>query len=144
MQLLSFGNAMVVGPRQREKLFRILNMYEVLIELLPDINSLYSSQASDSVRQECYKVLRRLGDAVRATFLELQLQKMHQSIFLLGARYVMNYIKLLTYCSDILNHILEEAEREECLSLLSDSAPSADKENQTDSSCNNTSMSSHF
>uniref|UniRef100_A0A7C9DS03 Exocyst subunit Exo70 family protein n=1 Tax=Opuntia streptacantha TaxID=393608 RepID=A0A7C9DS03_OPUST len=152
MQLLSFGDAVAVGPRQPEKLFRILDMYEVLVELLPDVNSLYSSQAGDCVRQECYEVLRRLGDAVRATFLEFKdaiAKNASTNPFAGGGvhhltRYVMNYIKLLTDYSDILNQILEEAEREESLSPSSDSAPSVDEENQTDFSCNTTPMSSHF
>lgn len=156
MQLLSFGDAVAVGPRQPEKLFRVLDMYEVLIELLPDINSMYSSKDGDSVREECYEVLRRLGDAVRGTFLEFKnaiAKNASTNPFAGGGvhhltRYVMNYIKLLTDYSDTLNQILEEAEREESLSPSSDSSPPSvgDVENSQmgRSSNNSTPMSSHF
>lgn len=150
MQLLSFGDAVAVGPRQPEKLFRVLDMYEVLVELLPDITTLYSDQSGDSVRRECHEVLRRLGDAVRATFLEFKnaiAMNASTNPFAGGGthhltRYVMNYLKLLTDYSDTLNQILEEAERDESLSSSSDSLISVDEENHT--GCNSSPMAVHF
>ncbi|KNA18529.1 hypothetical protein SOVF_069960 [Spinacia oleracea] len=124
MQLLSFGDAVAVAPRQPEKLFRILDMYEVLFELHPDINSLYADD--QAVRDEFCEVLRRLGDAVRATFLEFKnaiATNASVNPFAGGGthhltRYVMNYLRLLTDYRDTLNQILEEAETEESFSPL--------------------------
>ena len=42
LQLLNFGEAMSIGPHQPEKLFRVLDIYEVLQDLMPDIDALYS------------------------------------------------------------------------------------------------------
>ncbi|KAI5432235.1 hypothetical protein KIW84_036106, partial [Lathyrus oleraceus] len=44
LQLLNFGEAMSIGPHKPEKLFRILNMYEVLAGLMPDIDALYPDE----------------------------------------------------------------------------------------------------
>ncbi|XP_021770950.1 exocyst complex component EXO70E2-like [Chenopodium quinoa] len=149
MQLLSFGDAVAVSPRQPEKLFRILDMYEVLAELHPDINSLYADQA---IRDEFCEVLRRLGDAVRATFLEFRnaiANNASVNPFAGGGthhltRYVMNYLRLLTDYKDTLNQILEDAEREESLSPMADSVAFGDEVNQFDSTCNATPMAFHF
>lgn len=149
MQLLSFGDAVAVSPRQPEKLFRVLDMYEVLAQLHADINSMYTDQA---IRDEFCEVLRRLGDAVRATFIEFKNAiATNASInpFAGGGthhltRYVMNYLKLLTDYRDTLNQILEEAERVESLSPLADSVPFWDEMKQFDGTCNATPMAFHF
>lgn len=46
LQLLNFGKAKSVGPHEPEKLSRILDTYMVLVDLLPDIDSLYSTEDS--------------------------------------------------------------------------------------------------
>ncbi|KAL9230910.1 hypothetical protein vseg_006201 [Gypsophila vaccaria] len=148
IQLLSFGDAVAVSSRQPEKLFRIIDMYEALVDVLPDINSMYSDEARDSVRCECLEVMRRLGDAVKATFLEFKnaiATNASTNPFAGGGvhhltRYVMNYIKLLTDYKNTLNQILEDAEREESESPRSNSPPSMVEENQGDP----TPMASHF
>ncbi|KAK9741202.1 hypothetical protein RND81_03G088600 [Saponaria officinalis] len=141
MQLLSFGDAVAVSSRQPEKLFRIIDMYEALVEILPDINFMYSDdEGGDSVRSECLEVMRRLGDAVKATFLEFKnaiATNASTNPFAGGGvhhltRYVMNYIKLLTDYKDTLNLILEDSERQE---------NSMDDENQ---GADSTPMASHF
>ncbi|KAG2283807.1 hypothetical protein Bca52824_055027 [Brassica carinata] len=66
MQLLNFGEAVSLGPRQPEKLLRILEMYELASELLPEIDVLFSdSQLGSSLRGEYREVMRRLGNARR-------------------------------------------------------------------------------
>lgn len=150
MQLLSFGDAVAVGPRQPEKLFRILDMYEVLTELHPDINSLYDDQ---DVRDEFCEVLRRLSDAVRTTFLEFKgaiATNASVNPFAGGGvhhltRYVMNYLKLLTDYRDSLNQIVEDAERVESLSPSADSVPFGNDMNHFEGTCNSTTpMAFHF
>ncbi|PHT24462.1 hypothetical protein CQW23_35810 [Capsicum baccatum] len=46
LQLLNFGEAIAIGPHQPEKLIRILDMYEVLADLIPDIDAMYSDEAA--------------------------------------------------------------------------------------------------
>ncbi|CBI21206.3 unnamed protein product, partial [Vitis vinifera] len=47
-QLLNFGEAIVIGPHKPEKLMRILDMYEVLADLLPDIDEEENKSGSSS------------------------------------------------------------------------------------------------
>ncbi|KAJ0043538.1 hypothetical protein Pint_19038 [Pistacia integerrima] len=63
LQLLNFGEAVSIGPHQPEKLFYLLDMYEVLADLLPDIHGMYFDEVGSSVRIEYHEVLRRLGDS---------------------------------------------------------------------------------
>ncbi|PHT26741.1 hypothetical protein CQW23_33652 [Capsicum baccatum] len=70
LRLLNFGEAIAIGSHQPEKLIRILDMYEVLVDLIPDINAMYSDEAGLCVRTECQDILRSLGDYAKASFLE--------------------------------------------------------------------------
>ncbi|KAF8094844.1 hypothetical protein N665_0351s0012 [Sinapis alba] len=114
MQLLNFGEAVSLGPRQPEKLLRILEMYELASELLPEIDALFSD--SSSVRGEYREVMRRLGDCARATFLEFKsaiASDVSSHPFPGGAvhpltNYVMNYLMALTDFSQTLDSLLME------------------------------------
>ncbi|XP_022857117.1 exocyst complex component EXO70A1-like [Olea europaea var. sylvestris] len=121
MQLLNFGEAVAIGRRSSEKLFRILDMYDALAGVLPDLQSLFmDEEAGDMVCSEAKGVLDSLGEAAIGTFVEfenavqaessrktLQNGEIHPL-----TRYVMNYVKLLLDYSDTLNAILENAEDE--------------------------------
>ncbi|XP_077215394.1 exocyst complex component EXO70E2-like isoform X2 [Tasmannia lanceolata] len=119
--LLNFGDAIAIGPRLPEKLFRTLDMYECLADLLPDIDALFSEEAGSCVRTECHEVLRRLGDSVRGTLLEFEnavRTNISTTPFAGGGihhltKYVMNYIKALTDYSDTLNLLLEDSNEED-------------------------------
>ncbi|CAH8354138.1 unnamed protein product [Eruca vesicaria subsp. sativa] len=116
MQLLNFGEAVSLGPRQPEKLLRILEMYELASELLPEIDALFSGNHGDSVRGEYREVMRRLGDCARATFLEFKsaiASDVSSHPFPGGAvhpltNYVMNYLMALTDFSQTLDSLLME------------------------------------
>ncbi|XP_058081044.1 exocyst complex component EXO70E2-like [Magnolia sinica] len=116
LQLLSFGQAIAIRPHSPEKIFRLLNMYDGLADLLPDIDALFSEEAGSSVRTESHEVLSRLGDSVRRTFLEFRnaVRRNESTTPFSGGgvhhltRYVMNYAKALTDYDDTLNFLLEE------------------------------------
>ncbi|XP_052204569.1 exocyst complex component EXO70E2-like [Diospyros lotus] len=113
LRLVKFGEAVAIGPHQPEKLFGILDGYEVLMDLIPDIDALYTHEASagSSIRRDCQEVIRRLEDCVKATFLEFEnaVAANTSTILFPGGgihvltRYVMNYIRALTDYSDALN-----------------------------------------
>ncbi|KAJ6849129.1 exocyst complex component EXO70B1 [Iris pallida] len=67
MQLLNFGDAIAIGRRSSEKLFRILDMYDVLLEVMPELKELFGS---DFIIVEADDILVRLGEAVRGTINE--------------------------------------------------------------------------
>lgn len=125
MQLLNFGEAVAIGRRSVEKLFRILDMYDALAQVLPDLQALFMDEdAGDMVCKEAQGVLDGLGEAAIGTFVEfenavqgeaskkpIQNGEIHPL-----ARYVMNYAKLLVDYSNTLNLLLENLEDETVLS----------------------------
>lgn len=114
MQLLNFGEAVAIGQRSSEKLFRILDMYDVVADVLPDFESLFTDESGELVCNEVKVVLSGLGEAAIGTFVEFENAVKGESSrrALQGGeihpvtRYVMNYIKLLVDYSDTLNSLL--------------------------------------
>ncbi|XP_059670433.1 exocyst complex component EXO70E2 [Cornus florida] len=151
---LNFGEAIAIGPHQPEKLFRILDMYEVLADLTPDIDALYNNEIGSYVRTECQDVLRRLGDCVKATFLEFQnavASNISSNPFAAGGihhltRYVMNYLRTLMDYSDSLNVALKDQDREEPPKSVSPDMSPVDDEDSTSGrfSCCFSPMALHF
>ncbi|CAI9109837.1 OLC1v1009748C1 [Oldenlandia corymbosa var. corymbosa] len=137
LQLLNFGDAVAIGPHQPEKLFRILDMYEVLADLIPDIDALYLGDDDSSIRMECQDVLGRLGDCAKATFLEFEnavAANISATAFPGGGihhltRYVMNYIKFLAdYCTT-LDVLLKDNDKAGQVSPSPDTSPVSDEDN---------------
>uniref|UniRef100_A0A0D9V9M6 Exocyst subunit Exo70 family protein n=1 Tax=Leersia perrieri TaxID=77586 RepID=A0A0D9V9M6_9ORYZ len=120
LQLLNFGDAIAIGKRSSEKLFRILGMYEALDEVLPELEGLFSGDAREFIKEEAEGILVRLGDAVRGTVAEFAnaIQGETSRRPLPGGeihpltRYVMNYVRLLADYSRLLNQLLEDWDTE--------------------------------
>ncbi|KAF2313665.1 hypothetical protein GH714_012643 [Hevea brasiliensis] len=152
MQLLNFGEAVSIGPHKPEKLFPILDMYEILADLLQDIDSLYSDEAGSCVRTDCREVLRRLGDSARAAFLEFEnaiATNVSSNPFAGGGihhltRYVMNYINTLTDYHETLNFLLKDHDGEDPISLSPGSSPRTEEENTSGSTFDASPMALHF
>ncbi|OEL17142.1 Exocyst complex component EXO70A1 [Dichanthelium oligosanthes] len=116
MQIRSFGDAVAVCTRSPEKLSRILDMYEALAEVIPELKELFFGSYGDDVIHDLEGVLERLGDAVKGTLLEfgkvLQ-QESSRRPMMAGeihpmTRYVMNYLRLLVVYSDTLDTLLDD------------------------------------
>jgi exocyst complex protein 7 len=128
MQMLSFGEAVAISRRSPEKLFKILDMYETLRDLIPDIDSIFSGSSGTSVRSEASGILMRLGEAARGTFAEFEnaIQRDGSKTPVPGGtvhpltRYVMNYIKLLCDYTVTLKQLFGENKKEVRM-LLGDS-----------------------
>ncbi|WVZ67629.1 hypothetical protein U9M48_016681 [Paspalum notatum var. saurae] len=120
LQLLNFGDAIAIGKRSSEKLFRILGMYEALAEVLPELEALFSGEARDFIKEEAEGILGRLGEAVRGTIDEFAnaIQGETSRRPLPGGeihpltRYVMNYVRLLADYNASLNQLLEYQDME--------------------------------
>ncbi|KAI3452216.1 hypothetical protein Pfo_008881 [Paulownia fortunei] len=151
LQLLNFCEAIAVGPHQPEKLIRILDMYEVLADLIPDIAALYSDEAGSCVRAECQDILKRLGDCAKATFIEFEnavASNVSANAFSGGGvhplpRYVMNYIKALMDYNKTLDEVLKDQDHEVSLSVSPDMSPVSEEDNVSGSSCSSP-MAIHF
>lgn len=117
MQLLNFGEAVAIGKRSSEKLFRILDMYDALANVSQTLEVMVTD---DFVCSETKGVLEALGNAARGTFVEFENNvrnetskkpttngEVHPMI-----RYVMNYMKLIVDYAATLNSLLENDESE--------------------------------
>jgi exocyst complex protein 7 len=152
LRLLNFGEAVSIGPHKPEKLFPILDMYEVLADLLPDIDSLYANEGGARVRIDCREVLRRLGDSVRAVFLEFEnaISTNTSTNPIAGGgvhpltKYVMNYLNALTGYRETLNFLLKDHDGEDTMSLSPDINPSTEEENAREGACDGSPLALHF
>ncbi|XP_062185514.1 exocyst complex component EXO70B1-like [Phragmites australis] len=116
MQIRNFGDAVAVCCRSTEKLSRILDMYEALAEVIPELKELFFGSYGDDVIHDLEGAFERLGDAVKGTLLEfgkvLQ-QESSRRPMMAGeihpmTRYVMNYLRLLVVYSDTLDTLLDD------------------------------------
>ncbi|KAI9175148.1 hypothetical protein LWI28_028139 [Acer negundo] len=116
-QMLIFAEAVAIGKRSSEKLFRILDMYDALADVLPDLQAMVTDEF---VCSEVRGVLNALGGAAKGTFAEFEnaVQSETSKKAMQGGeihpltRYVMNYVKLLVDYSQTLNRLLENDEIE--------------------------------
>ena len=112
MQLLNFGKAVAIGRRSPEKLFRILDMYEVMTKAVATLEVLVTD---DVVINEARDVLSGLGEAACGTFAEFEnavqsqpsKKPMQSGEIHPLTRYVMNYVKLIVDYSETLNLLLD-------------------------------------
>ncbi|XP_076915585.1 exocyst complex component EXO70B1-like [Bidens hawaiensis] len=134
MQLLNFGEAVAIGQRSSEKLFRILDMYDVVADVLNDIEALFSDESGESVCNEVKSVLSGLGEAAIGTFVEFEnaVKGENSRRALQGGeihpvtRYVMNYIKLLVDYSESLNNLLPNSRDHDIIAETVDDIDSGD------------------
>ncbi|KAI4343966.1 hypothetical protein L6164_011250 [Bauhinia variegata] len=109
--LLNFGEAIAMGTYTPEKLFRLLDMYEVLSSLAVEVDLLFFEEVSSFIKAEFHKLLTKFGDTVRSTFLTFDnaiATNPSTNKFPGGGvhhltKYVMNYIMTLCEYGDTLN-----------------------------------------
>ncbi|KAK8511359.1 hypothetical protein V6N13_013773 [Hibiscus sabdariffa] len=114
--LLNFGEAIAMGPHQPEKLLRLLDMYETLADLLRDIDTLFSEEASSFVRLQFHVLLERFGVSSIAAFEAFQVAiSSNGSLYPFPGggvhplnKYVMNYISMLPEYCNTLNLLLKD------------------------------------
>ncbi|WOL07767.1 exocyst complex component EXO70B1-like [Canna indica] len=115
LQLLSIAMAIAISPPKPEKLFRILDTYEALNDVLVDMEHFFPENYGFSILNECREVLQRLKELVSKTIEEFKykIQSHITSTPFAGGgvhhltKYVMNYIKALSAFSETLDVILE-------------------------------------
>ncbi|KAJ9163522.1 hypothetical protein P3X46_023181 [Hevea brasiliensis] len=119
--LLNFGQAVAMGPHKPEKLIRLLDMYEIMANLHLELDSLFSEDDGSFVRIEYHKLLRRLGDYARETFMrfgnaiasDASLHPFPGGRIHHLTKYVMNYMRLLPDYCDTLNLLLKDQDADE-------------------------------
>ncbi|XP_073140781.1 exocyst complex component EXO70B1-like [Henckelia pumila] len=106
MQFLNFGEAVAIGRRSAENLLTVLDMYEELSAVTPDLQALFMDEDAgdtDTVCREAKGVLDALGEAVIGNLVELEnavreevsWKPIQNGLISPFTRYVMNYAKVL-------------------------------------------------
>ncbi|XP_072978988.1 exocyst complex component EXO70A1-like [Typha angustifolia] len=104
LQLFGFAEAISIGRRSPEKLFKILDLHDAISDLLPDVSAIFQSKSSESIYIQAAEILSRLAEAVRGILSEFE-SAVHRDpsrIPVPGGtihpltRYVMNYISLIS------------------------------------------------
>ncbi|XP_057805044.1 exocyst complex component EXO70E2-like [Salvia miltiorrhiza] len=69
--LLNFGNAVSIGPHGPEWLYCLLDMYEVVADLVQDLDALFPQETESLIRIEFHELLSQLRESVRVVLKEL-------------------------------------------------------------------------
>ncbi|KAH0467033.1 hypothetical protein IEQ34_004271 [Dendrobium chrysotoxum] len=126
IQLLDFAEAIAMTKRSAEKLFKVLDMYEALRDMIPKLEDLfvspYSSDGEESdgnLTAEMSAVQRRLGEAIVAMFCDLESSIKSETVKmpLLGGavhpltQHVMNYLKHACEYKNTLEQVFRDHRR---------------------------------
>ncbi|PNX72097.1 exocyst complex component, partial [Trifolium pratense] len=118
LQLLSFTKAMAIIRRSHEpeQLFRVLELFETMRDIIPEFKSLFRDQYSGSLQNEVATIWKRLGEGIKGIFMELENLIRYdaaQSAILSGGihpitRYVMNHLRAASRSRKTLEQVFED------------------------------------
>ncbi|CAN8259413.1 unnamed protein product [Cochlearia groenlandica] len=103
-RLFTFPEAISISRRSPEKLFKILDLHDALNDMLPDIEAIFDSESSVSIRVQASEIQSRLAEAARGILSEFENSVLREPsvVPVPGGtihpltRYVMNYISLIS------------------------------------------------
>ncbi|KAL3698862.1 hypothetical protein R1sor_012938 [Riccia sorocarpa] len=103
MMLLSFGDVIARSKKSPEKLFVLLDMYETMRDLLPEIEVVFSGEQAQPMRDAALSLTRKLAETATETFgdFEEAVEKDATKTLVLDGTvhpltsYVINYVKFL-------------------------------------------------
>ncbi|CAO2836356.1 unnamed protein product [Amaranthus hypochondriacus] len=116
--LLSFGDAIAKSKRSPEKLFVLLDMYEIMRELHSEIELLFSGKACAEMRESALGLTKRLAQTAQETFgdFEEAVEKDATKTAVSDGTvhpltsYVINYVKFLFDYQSTLKQLFQEFE----------------------------------
>ncbi|XP_065848278.1 exocyst complex component EXO70B1 [Euphorbia lathyris] len=116
IQILNFADAVAIGSRSPERLFKILDLFETLRDLMPEFESNFSDQYCIVMRNNALAIWKRLGEAIRGIFMELEnliRRDPAKAPVPYGGlhpitRYVMNYLRAACRSRETLEQVFEE------------------------------------
>jgi len=117
IQLLNFADAIAIGSRSPERLFKVLDVFETMRDLMPEFESVFSDQFCSVLRNEAVTIWKRLGEAIRGIFMELEnlIRRDPAKAAVPGGglhpitRYVMNYLRAACRSRQTLEQVFEES-----------------------------------
>ncbi|KAK3020411.1 hypothetical protein RJ639_045716 [Escallonia herrerae] len=116
--LLSFGDAIAKSKRSPEKLFVLLDMYEIMRELHSEIDTLFKGKACNEIRESALGLTKRLAQTAQDTFgdFEEAVEKDATKTAVSDGTvhpltsYVINYVKFLFDYQSTLKQLFQEFE----------------------------------
>ncbi|KAL6130245.1 hypothetical protein ACLB2K_068626 [Fragaria x ananassa] len=119
--LLSFGEAIANSKRSPEKLFVLLDMYEIMRELHSEIETIFVGKACAEIRELASSLTKRLAQTAKKTFgdfeeaVERDATKTAVSDGTVHplTSYVINYVKFLFDYQSTLKQLFKEFENED-------------------------------
>ncbi|KAK9159203.1 hypothetical protein Scep_005777 [Stephania cephalantha] len=116
IQLLNFADAVAIGSRSPERLFKILDVFETLRDLMCEFESVFSDQYCAFLRNEAVTIWKRLGEAIRGIFMELEnlIRRDPAKAAVPGGglhpitRYVMNYLRAACGSRQTLEQVFQD------------------------------------
>ncbi|CBI15871.3 unnamed protein product, partial [Vitis vinifera] len=117
IQLLNFADAVAIGSRSPERLFKVLDVFETLRDLMPEFEAVFSDQYCLLLRNEAITIWRRLGEAIRGILMELEnlIRRDPAKSEVPGGglhpitRYVMNYLRAACRSRQTLEQVFNES-----------------------------------
>ncbi|XP_023540144.1 exocyst complex component EXO70B1-like [Cucurbita pepo subsp. pepo] len=114
IKLLNFANAVVLTKRSAEKMFKLLDMYETLRDLIPAFNG-FPENCRTELISEAEGAKRGIGEAIVGIFYDLEssIKSDNAKIPVPGGavhpltRYIMNYLKYACEYKETLEQVLE-------------------------------------
>lgn len=134
IHLLNFAEAVAMTKRSAEKLFKFLDMYETLGDLIPAIDGMNLDEGADELKSEISFTAGRLGEAAICIFCDLEnsiKSDTGKTPVPSGAvhpltRYTMNYLKYACEYKDTLEQVFHQHTRIERPDV-SDESDTADR-----------------
>ncbi|CAK9161629.1 unnamed protein product [Ilex paraguariensis] len=119
IQLLNFAEAVAMTKRAAEKLFKFLDIYEALRDIIPVMDELFPADCSEKLKAEASLTRSRLGEAMVCIFCELEnsiKSDTGKTPVPGGAvhpltRYIMNYLKYACEYKDTLEQVFREHQK---------------------------------
>ncbi|KAJ4779628.1 Exocyst subunit exo70 family protein A1 [Rhynchospora pubera] len=114
--LLSFGEAVAKSKRSPEKLFVLLDMYEIMRELQPDIEVIFEGKACREMQESALTLAKRLAQTAQETFTDFEeaVEKDATKTTVADGTvhpltsYVINYVKFLFDYQSTLKQLFQE------------------------------------
>jgi len=116
-KLLAFGESVAMSKKSSESLFRVLDMYETVWDLMPDIDTVYCQDSCASVRTQASSILIRLGQSAWGILMDFEkaIQAENSKTLVPGGTihpltgYVTNYLSFLSDYKETLMTITANA-----------------------------------
>ncbi|WVZ87761.1 hypothetical protein U9M48_034350 [Paspalum notatum var. saurae] len=119
--LLSFGEAIAMSKRSPEKLFVLLDMYEIMCELQTEIDTIFVGESCSQMRDSALSLTKCLAQTAQKTFSDFEeaVEKdATKNIHTDGTvhpltSYVINYVKFLFDYQSTLKQLFQEFKKED-------------------------------